>query len=636
MNPEGQYVDYTLGNGVHTIKKYTPYDMLQSISATGYESMTLDFDPTNGNLLDRTEGSLLESFTYDPSLNSRLWDAHSDYPTTSTITDLAMNYDLDGNIVSKSDICEPSTAYSNGNSNNQVTSVPNSYDSINPGQSVTYTSFNAPLSISISGYSLAFTYGPDNNREQTVLTDAYSNTVTRTFGNAYEKTVYSDGTPTTEVNYVNCGGDLVAMDVKQGSVDTIDYVYTDHLGSILTVANASATYNQSFDVWGNYRNPTDGSYNSIPTVPLWLYRGFTGHEHLPQFQLINANGRLYDPLEGSMLSPDITVQSPTNTQNFNRYSYCMNNPLKYSDPSGFMWSGASSGAGWDPDADDPGGPNGWCGTNPWFKGGPMGNDMGEASYLDYMSEYGMDEYDLFVDASVGANTFTGVTIPVADVEEDGEDVTSNQVDGNNPGGGVGPTTTPLINPLPLFGSDAEATNNIQQQAAIFSSTDGDNTPALNGVDGNSVSAGANFNGTVDDPWTDYITAPTSDQMNAVMGASDQAGVNLNVEGSTETSIPLPMGTVTLRTTITISNDNSDGPAITFNGEDISPYGWQHGLNSVSFPASGWGYESTLQTSNYNSMSYGFSSEGASWSNAMLNGNMTITNSTILTPTGWGG
>jgi hypothetical protein len=35
-----------------------------------------------------------------------------------------------------------------------------------------------------------------------------------------------------------------------------------------------------------------------------------------------------------MLSPDNYVQSPNSSQSFNRYSYCWNNPLKYTDPSG--------------------------------------------------------------------------------------------------------------------------------------------------------------------------------------------------------------------------------------------------------------------------------------------------------------
>jgi RHS repeat-associated protein len=79
---------------------------------------------------------------------------------------------------------------------------------------------------------------------------------------------------------------------------------------------------------------------------------------LPQFQLINmnvsfkrgqneanfnfverrnfgeANGRMYDPVIGRVLSPDNYVQDATNAQSYNRYSYCLNNPLKYTDPSG--------------------------------------------------------------------------------------------------------------------------------------------------------------------------------------------------------------------------------------------------------------------------------------------------------------
>jgi len=63
-------------------------------------------------------------------------------------------------------------------------------------------------------------------------------------------------------------------------------------------------------------------------------RGFTGHEHLPQFGLINMNGRVYDPFLARFLSPDPYVQAPDYSQNFNRYSYAFNNPLKYTDPDG--------------------------------------------------------------------------------------------------------------------------------------------------------------------------------------------------------------------------------------------------------------------------------------------------------------
>ena len=78
---------------------------------------------------------------------------------------------------------------------------------------------------------------------------------------------------------------------------------------------------------------------NVPNPENYLIdRGFTGHEHLDAFGLINMNGRIYDPVLGRMLSPDNFVQAPGNSQGFNRYSYCFNNPLVYTDPDGeFIW-----------------------------------------------------------------------------------------------------------------------------------------------------------------------------------------------------------------------------------------------------------------------------------------------------------
>ena len=65
-------------------------------------------------------------------------------------------------------------------------------------------------------------------------------------------------------------------------------------------------------------------------------RGFTLHEHYDDFNLINMNGRMYDPVIGRMLSPDIAIQDEYNPQAYNRYTYCFNNPLRFTDPSGYF------------------------------------------------------------------------------------------------------------------------------------------------------------------------------------------------------------------------------------------------------------------------------------------------------------
>lgn len=110
--------------------------------------------------------------------------------------------------------------------------------------------------------------------------------------------------------------------VKENGITKVNYAYNDYLGNILTLTDNTGTVvaKQNFDAWGRYRNPDNWTYNSVPAQPVWLYRGFTGHEHLAQFALINMNGRMYDPVIGRMLSPDNNVPLPWNTQGYNRYS----------------------------------------------------------------------------------------------------------------------------------------------------------------------------------------------------------------------------------------------------------------------------------------------------------------------------
>jgi hypothetical protein len=46
---------------------------------------------------------------------------------------------------------------------------------------------------------------------------------------------------------------------------------------------------------------------------------------------------MYDPILGRFLGVDPIIQLPDNSQSFNGYNYCLNNPLKYTDPSGYEY-----------------------------------------------------------------------------------------------------------------------------------------------------------------------------------------------------------------------------------------------------------------------------------------------------------
>ena len=111
------------------------------------------------------------------------------------------------------------------------------------------------------------------------------------------------------------------------------HTFKDHQGSLAAVVHGNTVERLSHDPWGRRRNPAGFGYDNVSHT---FDRGFTGHEHYDKFNLINMNGRLYDPVLGRMLSPDIAIQDEHNAQAYNRYSYCFNNPLRFTDPSGYV------------------------------------------------------------------------------------------------------------------------------------------------------------------------------------------------------------------------------------------------------------------------------------------------------------
>ena len=192
---------------------------------------------------------------------------------------------------------------------------------------VTYNAFNKVETVTKGSAKLSITYGPNRQRTKTEL--IYNSTTTTTlYADNYEQRT-KNGTTTT-YHYVASPDGLVAVYIKPKSATKGEmyYIETDHLGSIVRAYDyvGNTKFSASYDAWGNQTISTNAIIN--------LTRGYCGHEHWNQFGLIDMNGRFYDPLLGRFLSPDPYVQMPENPQNFNRYAYCLNNPLKYTDPSG--------------------------------------------------------------------------------------------------------------------------------------------------------------------------------------------------------------------------------------------------------------------------------------------------------------
>ena len=119
---------------------------------------------------------------------------------------------------------------------------------------------------------------------------------------------------------------------------------TDHLGSTAVTADGSGTkYGElRYKAWGETRF----SEGTTPT----MYR-FTGQHLNESIGLYFHKARYYDPALGRFIQPDTIVPQPANPQSLNRFSYVLNNPVRYMDPSGhaledgygILWRFTSSG-----------------------------------------------------------------------------------------------------------------------------------------------------------------------------------------------------------------------------------------------------------------------------------------------------
>jgi len=355
-NRFGQIIDFTLGNGVSTHKNIDDYGYLERIETydaqnNDIQDLEYDFSAVTGNLYWRKDNILqnTESFAYDDLLKSRLekWQVNDGQS-------FEIDYDNNGNISTKSDVTIDGFGhygYTSWDKPNAVVSItiPEPEYAVNNGlQNITYTAFNKIESIEQNANEnilrTQFYYGPDNRRTSTTT---YKNEIVIQnkyfiMGN-YEIEVDERGAQ-RKLHYINGGDGLFAIYEwvrKPGAMDEnkrMFYIHKDHLGSYETITDEDGVIVEklNFDPWGRRRNPLTWTFENVPQETLFD-RGYTGHQHMDKYNLINMNGRLYDPWLGRMLSSDPILQAPTNSQNYNRYTYALNNPLKYTDPSGYRY-----------------------------------------------------------------------------------------------------------------------------------------------------------------------------------------------------------------------------------------------------------------------------------------------------------
>ncbi len=181
------------------------------------------------------------------------------------------------------------------------------------GRTIAYNYDNMPSSITKSGVTATFVYDYAGQRVKKTA----SSVTTVYIGKLYECT---SGVCT---KYLLGGSQRIASK-KQG---VVYYYHTDHLGSSSIITNSSGSKVEEI-----YYYPYGGTRLNQGSVN--VKHKYTGQEEDAETGLYYYGARYYDPILGRFISADTIVPEPTNPQALNRYTYVLNNPLRYIDPTG--------------------------------------------------------------------------------------------------------------------------------------------------------------------------------------------------------------------------------------------------------------------------------------------------------------
>ncbi|WP_223786729.1 RHS repeat-associated core domain-containing protein [Marinicella meishanensis] len=396
VDQRGQVVHERKHGNFETWTGYDPQTGLLKFSETRdqfnevVQSMSYAFDPI-GNLTRRTDSVIElgfvqhrvnEYFQYDGMnrLKDVYWDAN-DVGNLGTYNQTLQRrgrhtYDATGNLLYNSGAnrglgltmeynhpAKPHAVtrthggsvdktYHYDNNGNVTQIIGNSLNNQNTGMTtIDYSSFDKATRMEANGWISDIRYAAGRGRflRKDRRDDGSDARVTHYLGTV--EYIYESGTTRIKRHL----GDIV-IELQDHSVLRNQWQFShllkDHLGSTHTVVNKQGQQIErfNFSAWGERRRPPLTGNEPHVFWPYWYgydsigmadaidnttNRGFTGHEHFDQVGIIHMNGRIYDPSMGRFLQADPIIQDPYNTQSLNRYSYVMNNPLSYTDPSGY-------------------------------------------------------------------------------------------------------------------------------------------------------------------------------------------------------------------------------------------------------------------------------------------------------------
>jgi len=346
---DGSLQSVVYGNGSREDYTYTADKLLKTLVNKAIDGTTIDsyeytYDAAH-NLLSKTDSKGVTGYTYD-AMNRLLTVTEPSGKIT------AYTYDAAGNRSSQTET-----------EGTDVTATTYTYDALNRLLR-TSESFNGTLARTVD-------YSYDNNGNlltvtSVTYTDGTAGSPVLEQNNTYDllnqliRTVTSDGT-TVENTYngdglrvvksvngsatrflyqydkivleLNALGDQMGRNVyglnlisRTFGEDTFFYFYNGHADVTVLVASdgtIAATY--YYDAFGNILDQTGTATSNI------LYAGY---QYDPETGLYYLNARMYDPVTARFIQEDSYLGERNDPLSLNLYTYCHNEPMMYSDPTG--------------------------------------------------------------------------------------------------------------------------------------------------------------------------------------------------------------------------------------------------------------------------------------------------------------
>lgn len=113
-----------------------------------------------------------------------------------------------------------------------------------------------------------------------------------------------------------------------GVAQGVEYALVDALGSVRALVDASgnATWRASYEAFGQLRAVSGSSRTTL---------GFTGERMGAVDGTVALRARVLEPTMGRFLQRDVMRGESLRPQSLNRYVYAENNPVRFTDPSGY-------------------------------------------------------------------------------------------------------------------------------------------------------------------------------------------------------------------------------------------------------------------------------------------------------------